>query len=455
MSFASRARETSLVYVNIAAGFRIGPGPSSSQTVAPIEAARRFVHELAADGLVGRTSRVRVELYGGLACTGRELGTQRSVVAGLAGIPTASCDAALLARGANDAEQDGVIALGGRHRIEFQPARDIAFRIDRALAYDGNAMRFTATDAAGETLSSRVFYSIGDGLVVARDETPERRGPARVPFPFSTADELLDACRAHGKRIADLALANEAVVHSPGEIRALLLRVADAMRGSIQRGLATDGTLPGGAVRQAPTRADALRETRASAAQWCAVFATAVAEENAAGGRVVAAPTNGSAGPVAALLSYFSESGSLHREQGTIDFLLTAAAVGGVLRAQGLTHAGCQSAVGVAAAMAAAGYAATQGATNEQVLMAAELALEPHLGLACDPEGALIQRPCIERNAAAASRAIAAVREALRFPAPRNALDALVRSMIERGRQMSTRHKRASLAGIAVNVADC
>jgi L-serine dehydratase len=443
------------LYLNVAAAYRIGPGPSSSQTVGPLEAARRFGHELAADGLVSRTARVRVELFGGLACSGRELGAQRAVVAGLAGIPTASCDSAVLARCSADADSDRSLALAGRHRIDFSPSRDIVFRIDQSLVYDGNAIGITAYDAAGETLAHRLYYSPGDGVVVAGDERGARRGPTRVPYPFSSADELLEASRTNGKRIADLALANECVVQSPGEVRTTLLRVADAMRASIERGLGTDGSLPGGRVRRAPAHADALRATQASPAQWCAVFATAVAEENADGGRVVAAPSNGSAGPVAALLTHYRETRPLDVEDRIVEFLLAAAALAGLLRASGLVGAGCQSAVGVAAAMAAAGYAAVMGGTSGQVVMAAELALEPHLGLACDPEGARIQQPCIERNAAAAGRAIAAAQSALRQPFPRNSLDALTRSMIERGRQMAGRYKQASLGGIAVNVADC
>jgi L-serine dehydratase len=443
------------VYLNVAAAYRIGPGPSSSQTVGPLEAARRFVHELAADGLVTRTSRVRVELYGGLACTGRELGAHRAVVAGLAGIPTATCDAALLARCTADADNDRAISLAGRHRIAFHSLRDVVFRVDQALAYDGNALGFTALDAGGHALASRMYLSSGDGVVVADDDAAARRGPARVPYPFATADGLVEAGRQHGKRIADLALANECVVQSPGEVRTTLARVADAMRASIERGLSTDGTLPGGRVRRAPAHADALRAARGSPSQWCAVFATAVAEENAAGGKVVAAPSNGAAGPVAALLTHYRETKPLNVEERTIEFLLCAAAIGGVLRTGGLVHAGCQSEVGVAAAMAAAGYTAVLGGTNANVVLAAELALEPHLGLACDPEGARIQQPCIERNAAAAGRAVTAAQNAMRQQAPRNSLDALVRSMVERGKQMAGRYKQASLGGIAVNVADC
>lgn len=443
------------MYLNVAAAYRIGPGPSSSQTVGPLEAARRFGHELAADGLVTRTRRVRVELFGGLACTGRELGAQRAVVAGLAGIPGASCDASLLARCTADVESDGSIALAGRHRIDFRASRDIVFRVDQALIYDGNALSFTAYDAAGSTLAERVYFSPGDGLVVTRDERAGTRHPARVPYAYATVDELLEACRQRGKRIADLVLANECAVQSPGEVRATLLRVGDAMRASIERGLANDSSLPGGRVRRAPAQADALRATQASATQWCAVFATAVAEENAAGGRVVAAPSSGAAGPVAALLTHYGETKPLDLDARVVEFLLAAAAVAGVLRANGLIQAGCQSVVGLAAAMAAAGYCAVIGGTNAQVVMAAELALAPHLGLACDPEGARIQQPCIERNASAASHAIIAAQNALRQPAPHNSLDATVRSMVERGRQMAGRHKESSLGGIAVNVADC
>ncbi|HEX4884296.1 MAG TPA: serine dehydratase beta chain, partial [Casimicrobiaceae bacterium] len=291
------------MYLNVAALYRIGPGPSSAQTVAPLEASRRFVHELAADGLVNRTARVRVELFGGLACAGRELGSQRAVVAGLAGLHAASCDAALLARCTADADNDRAIALGGRHRIAFQPARDVVFRVDQTLAYDGNALRFTAVDAEGAPIASRLYFSTGSGVVLAQEEVGVPRGPLRVPYPYASSTALLAVAKQHGKRIADVALANECVVQSPGEVQAMLKRVADAMRASIERGLATDGMLPGGRVRRAPAHADGLRATQAAATQWCAVFATAVSEENAAGGRVVAAPSNGSAGPVAALLT--------------------------------------------------------------------------------------------------------------------------------------------------------
>ncbi len=291
--------------------------------------------------------------------------------------------------------------------------------------------------------------------MLAEDELRGRRAPARVPYPFDTIEQLLQAGRDNGKRIADLALANECIVHSPGEVRATLLRAAEAMLMSIKRGLSADTPLPGGRERLAPAQVDTLRANQASPAQWCALFATAVAEENAAGGSVVAAPSNGAAGPVAALLAHYRESRPVKFDEGAIDFLLTAAAIGGVLRANGLVQAGCQSEVGLAAAMAAAGYSAALGGTNAHIVMAAELALEPHLGLTCDPEGARIQAPCIDRNAQAAARAVVAAHNATRQPFPSNSLDALTRLMVERGKRMAGRFKQSSLGGLAVNVADC
>jgi L-serine dehydratase len=252
-----------------------------------------------------------------------------------------------------------------------------------------------------------------------------------------------------------LALANEAGQKSPGEVRAALTYLGAVMRASVERGLASDTLLPGAITRRAGAQADALHAAGGTPVQWCTVFATAVGEENACGGRVVAAPTSGAAGPVAALLVHWRESTPMATDEGVVDFLLTAGTIGGLLRASGLRQAGCQSAVGVAAAMAAAGYAAVQGASNRQVLRAAELALEPHLGLACDPVGGRVQQPCIERNAAGAARAYAAAEAAIHHPDPRSALDSLTRSMIESGRGMTQRYKEASISNAPVNIAEC
>jgi L-serine dehydratase len=242
---------------------------------------------------------------------------------------------------------------------------------------------------------------------------------------------------------------------SPGEVRTGLLLVAQSMRSAIERGLTTEGVLPGGTRRTAPSWAEALQATDAPPAQQCAVYATAMAEENAAGGRVVAAPSSGAAGPVAALLQHWRDSGPLQQDDHAIDFLLAGAAVGGLLRCAGVTQVGCQGEVGVAAAMAAAGYATVLGGSNAQVLHAAERALEPHLGLACDPAGGRIEDPCIERNAMAATWAYNAAVAAVRTPVSRVGLDMLARSVVESGRAMTTRPKSTSIGGLAVNVVEC
>jgi L-serine dehydratase len=275
---------------------------------------------------------------------------------------------------------------------------------------------------------------------------------------FATAEELLALGNAHGKKIAEMARTNELALRSPGEVRAGLLLVAASMRNAVERGLATDDVLPGGhrRARRAATQAAALSGTDPGLPAWAAVYATAVAEENAAGGRVVGAPSNGSAGPVAAVLHQWRSAHALAGDDGSVTFLLAAAAVGQLLRANGLKDAGCQGEVGVASAMAAAGLAAVNSASNRQTLYAAERALEPFMGLACDPQGGLVQDPCIARNAAAAARAVESAQMALRLPdPPRIGLDNAVRAMVEKGHAMASRYKESSLGGLAVNVVDC
>jgi len=443
------------VYVSAFELLRVGPGPSSSYTVAPQRAALRFVDDLTTDGLLPMTTRIEAELYGGLAFNGRAHGSDKAVIAGLAGLPPGRCDSAALASCLSRAETERWLLVGGRRRIRFDPAHDVRLVVNRSLAFDGNALRFLARNSRGEILVSRVYFSTGSGAVLAEEDVGDAPRMPRVPYPYATADELLAACHAHAKRIPDLVRANECAMHSPGEVRAGLLDVAQAMRSAIERGLTTEGVLPGGSRRTAPSWADALRATDATPAQLCAVYATAIAEENAAGGRVVAAPSSGAAGPVAALLQHWRDSGPLRQDDGAIDFLLAGAAVGGLLRCAGVTQVGCQGEVGVAAAMAAAGYATALGGSNAQVLHAAERALEPHLGLACDPGGGRIEDPCIERNAMAATRAYDAAVAAVRMPVSRVGLDVLARSVVESGRRMTTRPKSSSIGGLAVNVVEC
>ncbi len=440
--------------------FRIGAGPSSMHVVGPHRAARRFVHEVAADGGLPSVQRIEVELFGGLAFTGRDRGTDHAIIAGLTGLSSRKCDRAALARCAAQVHGDGHLPLASGQRVTFSAGRDLRFVIDRAVAFDGNAMRFIARDRHDEVVATRVYFSVGNGDVRGEADRPST-AHARLPHAHASAEAMLAACVAHGKHISDLARANECVRLSPGEVRAGLLDVASVMQAALERGLTTDGVLPSGNRRTAPSWMLAMGDrgdvsaSSVAPSQRAAVYATAVAEESAAGGRVVAAPSAGAVGPVAALLQLWSDSVPLRRDDGVVEFLLASAAIGGMLRAAGLHHAGCQSEVGVAAAMAAAGYAVVLGGSNAQVMHAAELALRPHLGLTCDPSGGHIEEPCIERNAVAASRACQAAQEAIRTPSPRNGMDATVSAMIASGQRMASRAKTTSLAGVAVSLAEC
>jgi L-serine dehydratase len=437
--------------------FRIGLGPSSAHTTGPMRAARRFVHLLEADGVFFQTRRISIDLYGSVACTGRDHGTDRALLAGLSGEAPHAIDPRALAARAARIRAEGQLALNGTSQIAFDPAADIVFHVDKAFAYHSNALRFTARNGRGEALATRLYFSSGGGEIVAEGETAATRSSIRVPYPFASAAELLAQSQNHGKKIAEVARANELALRSPGEVRAGLLQVAATMRNAVERGLATDGALPGSGARprRAAPQAAAIAGTDASLPAWAAVYATAVAEENAAGGRIVSAPSNGSAGPVAAVLHQWRSTEPLAGEDGTVTFLLAATAVGQLFRAGGVRHVGCQGEIGVASAMAAAGLAAVHGASNRQTLYAAERALEPFVGLTCDPVGGLVQDPCIARNAAAAAHAVEAARLALRLPNPPVALDTAIRTMLDTGRAMAARYKDSSLGGLAVNVVDC
>jgi L-serine dehydratase len=442
------------VYVSAFELFRIGPGPSSTYTVGPQRAALRFVHEIAADGLLAGVHRLEVELYGGLAFHRHEHASREAIVAGLGGQLPERCDAASLARCRERAEAEAMISLGGKHRVRFDPGRDVRQVINHSLAYDGNAVRFLARDLRGDVVASRLFFSTGGGAIMAEGDAAGGAWAPRVPYPYASAEALLATCREHGKRVCDLVRANECALFSPGEVRSGLLLIAQTMRMAIEHGLAAEGGLPSGRRRTAPAWSHASRAT-ATPAQRCAAYATAIGEENAAGGRVVAAPSAGAAGPVGALMQLWRDSAPMQHDERATDFLLAAAAVGGLLRAAGARQVGCQGEIGAAAAMAAAGYAAVHNASNAQVLYAAERALEPHLGLGCDLADGRIEHPCVARGAQAAARAYEAATQALRMPAPRVGLDTLVRAVVESGRAMAGRYKTASIGGVAVNVVEC
>jgi L-serine dehydratase len=444
-----------MAYLSLFTVLRPGPGPSSVHTAGPWLAARRFVHELAASGQLPAVARLAVELYGGTACVGRESGADGAIVAGLESVDRARCDAATFSRTLAAASARRTVRLDSRHPVVFDPAVDIGFRVDRALANDGSAMRFAAFGADGAPVADRLYLTLGDDVVVATGEAPAGRSSPRVPYDYeASADALIRACRAAGgRKLAFVALANEGSIASPGEVRARLLAVRDAMLASVDRGLLRTGTLPGGRARSAA--AQFPDDDRATAAQRCRAWALAAAEENAAGSGVVAAPSNGAAGIVASLLRHALASSTFASDDDAIEFLATAGATGALLRRAGLRQVGCQGEVGVAAAMAAAGCAAVMGAMPAQVLHAAELALEPHRGLSCDPAGGRIESPCIERNGLAAARACAAATAAVRVPEPHVALDAVTRSMLEAARSLAGRYKQASLGGVALSVPDC
>ncbi|MEO6565343.1 MAG: L-serine ammonia-lyase [Casimicrobiaceae bacterium] len=440
--------------------FRIGPGPSSMHVMGPHRAANRFVQEIATDGILAKVHRVEVELFGGLAFTGRDLGTDRAIIAGLTGLLPDRCDHATLARYADRIETEQLLKLANGPSINFAALRDLRFVVDRAVAYDGNAMRFVVSDRYGAVLASRVYFSTGHGRIVGENDRPAA-ATIRLPYRFVSADALLEGCSSRRMRVADFARANECIRRSPDEVRVGLLEVAMVMRVALQRGLTTEGVLPSGNRRTAPSWSAAIREIAAAEAghevlaERAALYATAVAEEKAAGGRVVSAPSSGSAGPVAALLQLWFDSAPLKHDDGVVDFLLVSTTIGGMLRAAGVAHVGCQSEVGVAAAMAAAGFASALGASDTQIVYAADMALRPHLGLTCDPTAGRIEDPCIERNAVAASRACVAALAAVRTPSPRNGIDATIRAMVASGQTMASRHKSKSLAGVAVNLAEC
>jgi len=451
--------------------FTIGIGPSSSHTVGPMRAARRFVESLAADGLLPGAERVRVELFGSLAMTGKGHGTDRAVLIGLEGETPEAVDPARMPARVAEIRRGGRIALGGRHEIPFAEKTDLVFNRKDLLPVHSNGMRFTAFDAAGTVLSERIYYSVGGGFVVNEGATGEDHLVADQtvqPHPFGSAGELLARCEETGKPIWRLMLENELAWRSEAEIRDGLLRIWDAMRQCVARGCRETGVLPGGL--KVPRRAPQLYEELSSRPEegfkdpltvldWVNLYALAVNEENAAGGRVVTAPTNGAAGIVPAVLHYYRRFIPGADDEGVIRFLLTAAAVGILYKENASisgAEVGCQGEVGVACSMAAAGLCAVLGGTDAQVENAAEIGMEHNLGLTCDPVGGLVQIPCIERNAMGSVKAINASRIALRGDGSHKvSLDRVIKTMRETGADMKTKYKETSRGGLAINVIEC
>jgi L-serine dehydratase len=456
--------------------FKIGVGPSSSHTMGPWRAAQQFVSILEGRGELDRVASVRVDLFGSLAKTGKGHGTDVAVLMGLTGEDPVTCDPSEIHPKVAAIRSSRRLVLGGGREVPFEYKADLVFHLDRTLPFHPNGLRFSSTMEDGSS-HSETFYSIGGGFVIREGDPDGGHRLAALPMPIETPADLVGHCRAHGLTIPEVVRANERVWRDDRAIREGLQRIWDTMRRCIFRGTRIDGILPGGlgVVRRAsamsrdrlgPTRfedVDAWMAAIRSGGRefreilgWVSCFALAVNEENAAFGRVVTAPTNGAAGVIPAVLMYaicFCDA----TEAGVEDFLLTAGEVGSLFKKGATLSAamgGCQAEIGVSSAMAASGLCQVSGGSVDQVLMAAEIAMEHHLGLTCDPVGGLVQVPCIERNTMGAIKAITACNIALSSD-PRNArvtLDAVIRSMWATAQDMNTKYKETSEGGLAVQI---
>ncbi|MFG2099447.1 L-serine ammonia-lyase [Micromonospora echinaurantiaca] len=461
--------------------FSVGIGPSSSHTVGPMRAARTFVAGLKADGLLADTTRIQAELFGSLGATGHGHGSDRAVLLGLAGEAPETVDTDSVEPRVARIRADRRISLLDAHEIDFDPDRDLVLHRRRSLPYHPNGMTFAAYDSAGGPVRTRTYYSVGGGFVV--DEAAagaDRIKPdtTAVRYPFSTGGELLAVTRETGLSISEVMLANELSWRSEREVRAGLLEIWRVMRECVTRGCERDGVLPGGLkVRRRAAElyrglmadADPVRSAAGAAGRgaadplramdWVTLFALAVNEENAAGGRVVTAPTNGAAGIIPAVLHYYDRFSPGASEDGVVRFLLAAGAIGVLFKENASisgAEVGCQGEVGSACSMAAAGLAEALGGTPEQVENAAEIGMEHNLGLTCDPVGGLVQIPCIERNAVASIKAITAARLALRGDGVHAvSLDKVIKTMRETGADMKVKYKETARGGLAVNVIEC
>jgi L-serine dehydratase len=455
--------------------FKIGIGPSSSHTVGPMRAARMFAVGLHHAQALAATRRVCTQLYGSLGATGKGHGSDKAVLLGLAGFEPDTVDVDAIAPLLREIRASGRLILLEQHAIDFEERSDLLFYARESLPFHANGMRFTAYDAAGAELMSRTYYSVGGGFVVSEEAAADGTRQKTIapdatvlPLPFHSGDELLALTRRHGCSIAEVMRRNERHWRTDEETRARLLHIWRVMGECIERGCRTDGVLPGGfhVKRRAAALYQALRNAPPDESKdpllvldWVNLFALAVNEENAAGGRVVTAPTNGAAGIIPAVLQYYVRFVPGAGDEGVVDFLLTAAAIGILYKENASlsgAEVGCQGEVGVACSMAAGALCAVLGGTPEQAENAAEIGMEHHLGLTCDPVGGLVQIPCIERNAIASVKAINAARMALRGDGTHHvSLDKVIKTMRETGADMMTKYKETARGGLAVNIVEC
>ena len=445
--------------------FTIGIGPSSSHTVGPMRAAKRFVEALAAGGFIDHVARVTCETYGSLAATGKGHGTDRALVLGFLGRDPETLDpdqiATLLKLG-------GSLPLPGGRSIAFDPRRDLEFTRLESLPKHPNGMLFRAFDAEGDAILSETWYSLGGGFIVREDSFGKELPTVNLPYSFTSGAELLEHCEKSALPVSGVMLANENARRPESETRAYCDKIWKAMQDCVTRGCSQQGQLPGGlrVLRRAKTTCDQLRAREESGPadpltllDWVNLYALAVSEENAAGGRVVTAPTNGAAGIIPAVLHYATRFRSSPHSDGVHRFLLTSGAIGLLYKRNASisgADVGCQGEVGVACSMAAAGLVEYCGGTPRQVENAAEIGMEHNLGLTCDPVGGLVQIPCIERNAMGAVKALNAARLAMAGDGTHIvSLDKVIKTMRDTGRDMMTKYKETSRGGLAINVPEC
>lgn len=458
------------MFISVFDLFSIGIGPSSSHTVGPMRAAYRFVELLSEKGVFDDVLRIKVELYGSLALTGKGHGTDKAILNGLEGkLPESVVPETMVPR-MEEILKNHSLLLGGKKEIAFDPEKDFPFYQKELLPKHSNGMRFTAYDKNETTLLEEIYYSVGGGFIVTEDSFNKDTPPLKeIPYPFNTASELLSLAKKNNLTISELMMANECVFRNETEVREGILHIAEIMNACIDAGTKNEGILPGGlgVKRRAPLLLKKSNDEQGIRSQFekidiinlISLYAIAVNEENAAGGRIVTAPTNGAAGIIPAVMRYFQHAHDKKDAQSLVDYFLTAAAMG-ILYKKGASisgaEVGCQGEVGVASSMAAAGLTSVLGGTLDQIENAAEIAMEHHLGMTCDPVGGLVQIPCIERNAMGSLKAVSAARLALRGDGKHHiSLDKVIKTMKQTGMDMQSIYKETSLGGLAVNHPEC
>ncbi len=451
--------------------FKIGIGPSSSHTVGPMRAARQFAQDLRQNRMLAKTRTVKAELFGSLGATGKGHGSDKAVLLGLEGELPERVDTDALPQRLERIRKQKSLALLGEHRIDFDEQKHLIMHRRRSLPFHSNGMHFSALDAVGRELHKAVYYSVGGGFVVdeaAAGADRIKEDDTVLPYPFKSGAELLELCNRHGSSISQLMLENEKVWRSEEDIFSGLMSIWQVMQDCVRRGCEKEGVLPGGfqVTRRAPalylqlsSQPEASLRDPLTVLDWVNLYALAVNEENATGGRIVTAPTNGAAGIIPAVLHYYDRFCPQSNADGIVRFLLTAGAIGILYKENASisgAEVGCQGEVGSACSMAASGLAEVLGGTPRQVENSAEIGMEHNLGLTCDPVGGLVQIPCIERNAMAAIKAINAARMAMRGDGTHYvSLDKVIKTMRDTGADMKTKYKETARGGLAVNVIEC